>query len=398
MSRPSVSRPAGREATAREQGSWRVPLVDVDVDQGLLEAANDVLASGWWSMGSKVDEFETAFAHFVGAKHAVAVSSGTAALHLAVLAAGCGHGDGVIVPSLTFAAAANCVAVAGARPIFCDIGGAHDLNLDPADVEAAAGPATRAVIVLHYGGFPCDMDAVLDVADRHQLVVIEDAAHAPGASLRGRLCGTLGHLGCFSFFSNKNLPIGEGGMVVTDDDRLADRIRLLRSHGMTTLTWERHRGQAASYDVVVPGLNYRMDEVRAAIGLVQLGRLLERNAARAAIATSYRQALDGVGGLSIAFDPADASRRSSHHLSVVVLPPGLDRDDVRQQMALEGIQTSVHYPPLHRFSAYQEERRELPMTETVADRILTLPLYPHLPEESAELVVNALLRAVDAAP
>jgi dTDP-4-amino-4,6-dideoxygalactose transaminase len=375
-----------------------VPLVDVDVDQGLLEAANDVLASGWWSMGSKVDEFETAFAGFVGAKHAVAVSSGTAALHLAVLAAGFGFGDEVIVPSLTFAAAGNCVAVAGARPVFCDIRGAHDLNLDPADVEAAAGPATRAVIVLHYGGFPCDMEAVLDVADRHQLVVIEDAAHAPGASLRGRPCGTLGHLGCFSFFSNKNLPIGEGGMVVTDDDRLAERIRLLRSHGMTTLTWERHRGHAPAYDVVVPGLNYRMDEVRAAVGLVQLGRLLERNAARAAVAVRYREALDGVAGLSIPFDPADTSHRSSHHLSVVVLPPGSDRDRVRQQMAAEGVQTSVHYPPLHRFSAYQDQPRALPATETVADRILTLPLYPHLPEGSAELVVNALLRAVDAAP
>src|SRR5207342_2296017 len=155
------------------------------------------------------------------------------------------------------------------------------------------GPASKAIAAMHYGGFACDMDAVTGIAEQHGLVVVEDAAHAPGATWRGRPCGTIGRVGCFSFFSNKNLPIGEGGMIVTDDDELAARLRLLRSHGMTTLTWDRHRGHAGSYDVVAQGFNYRLDELRAAIGLVQLSRLRVENAERRRIATRYREALDG---------------------------------------------------------------------------------------------------------
>ncbi|MGH3017732.1 MAG: DegT/DnrJ/EryC1/StrS family aminotransferase [Gaiellaceae bacterium] len=374
----------------------RVPLFDLRVDQQLLEAGEATLASGWWSMGAKVAEFERSFAAFVGAKHALAVSSGTAALHLAVLAAGCGPGDEVVVPSLTFVAAANTVAVTGARPVFCDVAGPDDLNLDPADAEAAVTPATRAVIVVHYGGFPCDVDAVLAFAERHRLLVIEDCAHAPGALLGGRACGTLGHMGCFSFFSNKNLPVGEGGMLVTDDDALADRVRLLRSHGMTTTTWERHRGHASSYDVVAAGLNYRLDELRAAIGIVQLGRLAGENDSRARIVARYREALDGKRGISLPFAADDAERHSAHHLAVALLPPGTERVRVREQLAAQGVETSVHYPPIHRFTAYSDNDRELPVTDSLVDRILTLPLYAHLADEDVGFVADTLLRAVDA--
>ena len=173
--------------------------------------------------------------------------------------------------------------------MLCDILGASDLNLDPSDVEASIGDSTKAILVLHYGGYVCDIDAVLEAARRHNLVVIEDAAHAPGAGRGGRMCGTFGDVGCFSFFSNKNLPVGEGGMVVTDDDDLAGQVRLLRSHGMTTLTWARHQGHAHTYDVVAHGYNYRFDELRAAIGLVQLGRLDASNRARRDIVARYRQ-------------------------------------------------------------------------------------------------------------
>ena len=248
----------------------------------------EVVRSGWWSMGPHVAEFEREFADFCGAKAALAVANGTAALHLGLLAVGCGPGDEVLVPSLNFVAAANTIGHVGAVPVFCDIEGTSSLNLDPDDLEAAIGPATRAIVVMHYGGHPCRMDAILDLAGRHGLAVIEDAAHAPGASWRGRMCGTLGDVGCFSFFSNKNLPTGEGGMVVTNDDALADRIRLLRSHGMTTLTWDRHRGHSGEYEVVAQGLNYRFDELRAAIGLVQLRRLQKLNAARSRIVARYR--------------------------------------------------------------------------------------------------------------
>ena len=372
---------------------WQVPLSDVIVDDELVEAALETLRSGWWSMGPRVAEFEQAFAEFCGAEHAVAVANGTAALHLGLLALGSGPGDEVVLPSLNFVAAANAIVHTGAQPVFCDIRGPDDLNLDPGDLADVLTPRTKAVLVLHYGGYPCDMDAVSALAERAGVAVLEDAAHAPGASLNGRACGTLGAVGCFSFFANKNLPLGEGGMIVTADDGLAERLRLLRSHGMTSLTWDRHRGHASSYDVVLPGFNYRLDEVRAAVGLVQLCRLPDENAARARVASRYREALDGADGLRMPF--AEARGVPAHHLAVVLLPEGTDRQAVRAALEERGIQTSVHYPPIHTFSAYREgSRRPLPRTDSVAGRIMTLPLYGRMTDEQVEAVVDGLLQTL----
>jgi len=374
--------------------AWKVPLADLLVDDEILSAAGDALASGWWTMGPRVEEFEAAFASYVGSRHALAVSNGTAALHLALLAAGCTFGDEVVLPSLNFVAAANAVAHTGARPVFCDVRGESDLNLDPEDVERAIGPATKAILVLHYGGYCCDIDSILDLARRHRLLVIEDAAHAPGASSGGRMCGTLGAAGCFSFFSNKNLPVGEGGMVVTDDDELAARIRLLRSHGMTTLTWARHRGHAHSYDVVARGLNYRLDEPRAAIGLVQLARLESANRARAGIAARYRGRLDGVAGMSMPFADHDRAT-SAHHLAVLVLPREELQQTLRDHLQARRIQTSLHYPPIHTFSEYAgQARRPLPVTDDLSRRLITLPLYPHMLDDQVELVIDSVLELV----
>ncbi len=374
---------------------WLVPLSDLDVDGELVAAAEEAVRSGWWSMGPRVADFEAAFAELCETRHAIAVANGTAALHLSLLAADCGPGDEVVLPALNFVAAANMVAVCGATPVFCDVNGPRDLNLDPRDLEAAVSPATKALLVLHYAGFPCDMDAVMEVANRRGLLVIEDAAHAPGATWRGRKCGSIGHIGCFSFFSNKNLPIGEGGMIVTDDDALAERIRLLRSHGMTTLTWDRGRGHAHAYDVVAQGLNYRLDEVRAAIGLVQLRRLPATNSARARISAFYREALDGAEGITLPFGDGEAQASSAHHLAVVVLPEDVPRAAVRARLEERRIQTSVHYPPIHGFSAYaQHATRSLPRTDEVAERILTLPLSPHMSDEQAVTVAGELLDAV----
>jgi dTDP-4-amino-4,6-dideoxygalactose transaminase len=377
------------------QSRWRIPLSDVLVDDELVDAVLGVVRSGWWSMGPRVEQFESDFAAFCGAAHAIAVANGTAALHLALLAVGCGSDDEVVVPSLNFVAAANTIEHTGAAPVFCDIAGPHNLNLDPADLEAAVTPRTKAVVVLHYGGNPCDMTSVDEIAERHGLVVVEDAAHAPGASLNGRMCGTLGRVGCFSFFANKNLPVGEGGMIVTDDDELAARLRLLRSHGMTTLTWDRHRGHASSYDVLLPGFNYRLDEVRAAVGSVQLSRLPEENAGRARVAARYRSALEDRAGLTVPFGDDDATRVPSHHLAVVVLPEGADRAAVRGALADAGIQTSVHYPPIHTFTAYQGvSGRPLPQTDAVAERLLTLPLYGRMTDDDADLVAETLLQTL----
>jgi dTDP-4-amino-4,6-dideoxygalactose transaminase len=375
------------------ESPWNVPLSDVNVRVELTDAAADAVTSGWWSMGPKVAEFEATFAAAVGVRHAFAVANGTAALHLALLALGCGPDDEVVLPSLTFVAAANTIRHVGAIPVFCDIVGDGDLNLDPADLDDAVSPATRAIIVLHYGGFACDMHAVLEIAERNRINVIEDSAHAPGSRWDGRSCGAIGDVGCFSFFANKNLAVGEGGMVVTDRDEVAEQIRLLRSHGMTSLTWDRRRGHASSYDVVVPGLNYRLDEIRAAMGLVQLKFLAEENAARARLANLYGEALHGVDGYTMAFADRLGDGSSAHHLAVALAPDAGSRDAIRARLAERRIQTSLHYPPIHEFSAYRdfEPKRALPRTEDAAARALTLPLFASMDEEQLELVVAALL-------
>ena len=375
---------------------WRVPLSDVRVDDELLAVAQEVLASGWWSMGPRVQELESAFSERTGAPYALAVSSGTAALHLALLAVGCGPGDEVVLPSLNFVAAANAVVRVGATPVFCDVLGAGDLNVDPVDLAAAVGPRTKALIVLHYAGFACDLAAVRELAAERGIAVIEDAAHGPGATWNGQALGTVGTVGCFSFFSNKNVPIGEGGMVVTSEEDVAERLRLLRSHGMTTLTWQRHQGHASAYDVIEAGFNYRLDEVRAALATLQLSRLADANAARLRHVLRYRELLDGRHGLSFPFDGEARLRTSAHHLAVVLLPHGVSRDGIRETLHGERIQTSVHYPPIHRFTAYAVSggRRALPHTDEVADRILTLPLFPHMSSGDVDLVVDGLTRAV----
>ena len=245
--------------------AWSVPLADVVVAEEDIAVVADVYRSGWLSMGPRTEELERALAEYTGARHALAVANGTAALHLICLAAGLGPGDEVIVPSLTFVASVNAVAYTGATPVFADIAALEEPWTPAAAVEAAITPRTKAIMVVAYGGHPGEIAAIRELADARGLTLLEDAAHAIGVRHDGRHLGTFGAAGAFSFFSNKNLAVGEGGAVVTDDDALAERMRLLRSHGMTTLTWDRHRGHAAGYDVVALGFNYRIDEPRAAL-------------------------------------------------------------------------------------------------------------------------------------
>ena len=209
------------------------------------------------------------------------------------------------------------------------------------------------------------------------------------------MCGTFGQIGCFSFFSNKNLPTGEGGMLVTDDGELASKLRLLRSHGMTTLTWDRHAGHAPTYDVLLPGFNYRLDELHATIGTLNLDRLMTENAGRRAVSGRYRAELDGVKGIQMPFLSANADE-SSHHLALVLLPETADRTSVRAALEERGVQSSVHYPPIHRFAAYANMDRRVPLsqTEVAGHRLLTLPLFGHMKDEQVELVIEALLDAL----
>jgi dTDP-4-amino-4,6-dideoxygalactose transaminase len=374
---------------------WKVPLADVDLGEEEIDAVERVLRSRWLTMGEVTREFERAFAAHVGARHAIAVSNGTAALHLAYTALGLGPGDEVILPSLTFVATANTVLQAGARPVFADITSLDDLTISPKSIEASITPRTKAICVMHYAGYPCDMDKIMHIARRHALAVVEDAAHAPGAELEGRKCGAIGDIGCFSFFSNKNMAVGEGGMITTHRDDLAVKMRLMRSHGMTTLTWDRHRGHAHSYDVVALGYNYRLDEVHAAIGLVQLEKLAANNQRRGEVAAQYRRHLEAGPALKLPFEAPRG--KASFHLFPVILGPGIDRAAFMEKMKAVGIQTSIHYPPIHRFSYYRERfegrEGELPLTEDVGRREVTLPLYPTMSDEQVQWVIDAVREA-----
>jgi len=371
-----------------------VPLADVIVDDELAHAVDEAVRSGWWSSGPRVEAFEEAFRTYTGARFALAVANGTTALQLALDAAEIGPGDEVILPSLNFVAAANAISHTGATPVFCDIAGPDDLNLDVDSVEAAVGTRTVAILALHYGGYPCDMAGLAALADRHGLMVLEDSAHAPGARIEDRSCGTIGRAGCFSFFSNKNLAVGEGGLLVTDDEGLYERARLLRSHGMTTLTWDRHRGHASSYDVEVRGYNFRLDEIHAAIGLVQLARLDDENRARAEIVARYRRDLEG-SALSMPFANVAAGVEPVHHLAVVVCGTPDARESVRAHLAERRVQTSLHYPPIHRFTAYAGADLRVPLerTEDVTSRLVTIPLFGHMQPEQVDVVVESLLEA-----
>jgi len=342
------------------------------------------------------------FADFLGVQHAVAVANGTAALHLACLALGLGPGDEVLCPALTFVATANAIGYTGARPVFVDVAGSTDLNLSAQDAAAKLTARTKAIMLVHYAGFPVAMAAFQELAARHGLALIEDCAHAPGALYTappgGQKVGSLGTMACFSFFSNKNLTTGEGGMVVTNDAQLAARVRAGRSHGMTTLTWDRHRGHSFSYDVVAPGYNYRLDEMRAALGLAQLQQLEANNARRRQLTHLYRRRLAAIPGLQLPFEdfPLEAS---ACHIMPVLLPPGADRQAVMTALKEQGIQTSVHYPPIHRFTYYQNlyppgHDHGLPYTEDATARELTLPLYPRLTSQQVAEVAAALEAAL----
>jgi dTDP-4-amino-4,6-dideoxygalactose transaminase len=314
---------------------------------------------------------------------------------MAMLALGIGPGDEVIVSSLTFVAGVNVVRMVGAAPVLADCASLDDWNIDPQDVERKITPRTRAVIAVHYAGYPCDMDALTEVCRRHHIALVEDSAHAIDAEYRGRQCGTFGDIGCFSFFSNKNLSVGEGGMFVSASAALCERSRHLRSHGMSTLTLDRHQGRAVTYDVLRAGLNYRIDEIRAALGLCQLKRLRGANERRAGITKEYRSRLQGLRGISVPFSRLTADVRPSYHIFPVLLDAAVDRAHVIQVLRDCGVQSSIHYPSVRTFSAYRgHPLGETPVSDDISTRELTLPLYPTMEPRDIDTVVEAMAKAL----
>ncbi len=373
--------------------NWKIPLADIDFDTKEEEAALRVIRSRWLSMGKETQQFEEEFGAYIGTKYALAVTNATAALHMACLAIGVGPGDEVIVPSLTFVATANAVRYTGGLPIFADIEGEDRLTISPISIEKCLSERTRAVIVMHYAGYPCDMPAIHNIAKEHDLAIIEDAAHAIGSELSGRKLGAWGQIGCFSFFSNKNMTTGEGGMLTTNDDALAQKLRIIRSHGMTSLSWDRHKGHSWTYDVVDLGFNYRIDEIRSAIGRVQLNKVQEFNLRRQKLTEMYRDLLNElIPGVLVPFQNAQGLH--SYHIMPVLLPEDQNRFRFMEELKTAGIQTSIHYPPVHHFKNYTGKpeflRVDLPYTDNVGKREVTLPLYPTMSFKDVEFVVKVI--------
>jgi len=359
--------------------TWDIPLTDVIIDEEDLDAVAECLRSGWLTMGPRTKAFEEAVAAHEARTFGIAVSSGTAALHLACAAIGLQPGDEVIVPAFTFLATANAPRYLGATPVLCDVVSPHAPSIDPRDVERKLTERTRAVIAVHMCGYPADMYALRELCNRHDLKLIEDAAQGFGVNAGA------GDATCLSFFSKKQLAVGEGGMVLTDDKRIADRVRLLRSHAMTSGTWDRHRGHEDSYNVVDIGFNFRLDEPRSALGLARLPKVEGEIEQRRAMVRAYRERL---GDLAMWDDVENAS-----HFAFTVLFDSVEtRVRVREALAGERIQTT-RYPAVHQLTEFQRYATALPHAEAAADRHLALPLSAHTTHEQVERVSAAVLRA-----
>ncbi len=375
---------------------WKIPLFDLNYTHEETDATVEVLNSRWLVSGPKVKEFEDNFASYLGhGVKACAVTNCTAALHMSLLVAGIKEGDEVIVSSLSFVAALNVISVVGATPVLADSKSFSDWNISVEDVSRKISSKTKAVIVVHYAGYPSDLDELQKLCQEKNIILIEDVAHAIGAEYKGQQCGTFGDISCFSFFGNKNLSTGEGGMIVTKKEELDKKVRLWRSHGMTSMTVDRHEGKIISYDVLQPGLNYRMTEITAAIGLVQLRKLDKSNKVRKDLTAAYHKSLSEIKNLIIPWANLESYKTSSYHIMPVLLPEGTERLKVINDLKSEGIQTSIHYPSYKNFSYYKELLKDkIEVIEQVCQRELTLPLYPDMKIESVYQVCEAMKKSL----
>lgn len=374
---------------------YKIPLFDLNFGEEEVQAATETIRSRWISTGPKCAELESMFADMFHVGYAVSVTNCTDALHLCCIVCNLGPGDEVLVPSLTFAASANCIRYVGATPVFCDIVGPEHINIDPEDIRRKITPRTKAIVVVHMAGFPARMDEILSIANEYGLKVIEDACHGPLSEYHGKKLGTLGDCAAFSFFSNKNISTGEGGMFVTNNGEYAERARLLRSHGMTTMSYQRAKGHATAYDIVELGYNYRMDDIRASIGCAQLKKLQADLEKRLRVRARYEANLSKVKGVVVPF--AGEKEFASNYVFPTVLTNSTRerRDAIRERIHEAGVQTSVHYPAIHRFSIYKDFCVSLPQTEYVTDNEITLPMYAALTDEQIDYICEVYDHAIN---
>jgi len=372
-----------------------VPFFVPSIGEEGIRAVMETIESGWITTGPKTARFEEAFARFIGVRHAVAVSSCTAALHLSLEATGLREGDEVLVPTLTFAATAEVVTYFKARPVLVDVDPLH-FNLSLEDASRKITPKTRVIMPVHFAGHPCQMDSILDLAAASGLTVIEDAAHAIPAKYKGRNIGTLSPMTAFSFYATKTLTTGEGGMVTTDDDALADRVSLMRLHGMSRDAWKRYSAEGTwRYEITEAGYKYNLTDPQAALGLVQLSKCEEMWRRRVEIAQKYDSALIALETYHTPQIAPDVQH--AWHLYVVLVEPSIlriHRDQVIEELRQRGIGTSVHFIPLHLHPYYRRtwgyRPGEFPIAEDYFDRCISLPIYPGMTDQDVGQVIGAL--------
>lgn len=374
---------------------YKIPLFKLNFGEEEIDAVTETIRSKWISTGPKCEELEKQFIDMLNVKYAVSMSNCTDALHLSCILCDIKPGDEVLCPSLTFAASVNSIKYVGATPVFCDIVSPNHINIDPIDIEKKITHKTKAILVVHMAGFPAKMDEIMSIAQKYNLKVIEDACHGPLSEYKGKKLGTIGDVGCFSFFSNKNISTGEGGMLITNNEEIAKKARLLRSHGMTTMSYQRASGHATTYDIVELGYNFRLDDIRASIGVVQMKKLQTDLEKRVQVRNEYLNQLSLIDGITIPF--ADNKEFVSNYIMPIVLKDSSaeKRDQVRDKLHAAGIQTSVHYPAIHKFSIYKNCNASLPTTEYVTDNEITLPMYASLTKEEIVLIAETLNQAVN---
>jgi dTDP-4-amino-4,6-dideoxygalactose transaminase len=372
-----------------------IPFHKPTIGEDEIRSVVETLQSGWLTTGSKVKRFEEDFARYVGSKHAVAVNSGTAALHLALDAVGIKEGDEVIVPTMTFTATAEVVLYFKAKPVLVDCQ-PDTFNLDPTQLEAAITSKTKAIIPVHMAGQACDMNEILSIARKYDLRVIEDAAHALPASYRGKTIGTVGDITCFSFYATKTITTGEGGMATTDNSEWAERMRMMSLHGISHDAWKRYTKEGSwYYEVVSPGFKYNLTDIAAAIGIEQLKKCSEFWEARQRIAIIYEKAFAGLGEIQIPTCRKDVQH--AWHLFVIQLNPQhltIARNQFIEALREKGIGTSVHFIPLHLHPFYREsfgcKPEDFPNASVAFERIISLPIYPKMTEADVERVIEAV--------
>lgn len=372
-----------------------LPFHMPSIDEDDMRAVREVMENGWITTGPKAVEFEQEFARYVSATHAVAVNSGTAALHLALEAAGVDEDDEVIVPTLTFAATAEAAVYRKARPVLVDCD-PETLNIDPVKAERAISARTRAIVPVHFGGHPCEMDTLLRMARAHRVLVIEDAAHALPARYRGRPVGALGDITCFSFYATKSITTGEGGMATTANAAWAERMRVMRLHGISKDAWKRYAAEGSwRYEILAPGFKYNLTDMQAALGLSQLARCGAMWARRASLAARYTEELRNLGVFELPYAREDVQH--AWHLYPIRIRSGalsIHRDRVIEELKQRGIGTSVHFIPLHLHPYYRDRwgyrAGDFPVAEDYFDRCISLPLYPAMSDGDQTRVIEAL--------